>query len=377
MNYKNKQKERQTSNTRFLMKRRLNKKGIILISLIIFIILLILMTIVVYFSKLKAVSKEDITVEFKIEEGDTYNSIATSLKENNLIRSPLAYKIYIKTHKKGTLKVGTYELNKNMNVKKIIESLSSDNYKEDYIRITFKEGINMRNIANLIEEKTNNTSDDVYNLLKDENYINSLIKEYWFITDEIKNTSIYYPLEGYLFPNTYEFKKDATVKDIFKVLLDQMDIELTKYKTQIENNNFTVHELLTLASIVELEAGSSHERNGVASVFYNRINDNWTLGSDVTTYYAANKSFTEDLLASEISECNAYNTRGTCFTGLPVGPISNPSSESIEGVMNPTPSNYYYFVADKNGNTYFTTTSKEHEQIIQKLKREGLWYIYN
>ncbi len=340
------------------------------------IILLVLITIVVYFIKIKAVSKENIKVEFRVEQGDTYNSIANELKEKDLIRSPLAYKIYIKTHTKGTLKKGTYELNKNMNVKTLIETLSSDDYKEDHITITFKEGINMRNIAEIIEANTNYTQEDVFNLLKDEQYIDSLIKNYWFLTDDIKNEQIYYPLEGYLFPNTYEFNKNATIQDIFKVLLDQMDIELSKYKEQITNSEFTIHELLTLASIVELEAGTSHERNGVASVFYNRINDNWTLGSDVTTYYAVAKPFTQDLLASEIAQCNAYNTRGTCFTGLPVGPISNPSSESIEGVMNPTKTNYYYFVADKNGNTYFTTTASEHQKIIEKLKKEGLWYNY-
>lgn len=359
------------------MKRRLNKKGIIAITLLIIIILIPIIMIVVYFSKLRPVTRQDITVELKIMEGDTLYSIASELEEQELIKSSFVYKIYLKTHKKIGLKVGTYELNKNMGVKKIVETLLGDEYKEDYINITFKEGLNIRQIAEIIHENTNNTTDDVYNLLKDGSYIDSVIDEYWFITNEIKNENIYYPLEGYLFPDTYQFKNDATVKDIFKVLLDQMDIELSKYKTQIENSSFTVHQLLTLASIVELEAGTSHERNGVAAVFYNRINNGWTLGSDVTTYYAEQKTFNEDLTATEINACNSYNTRGTCFAGLPVGPISNPSSESLDGVMNPQVNDYFYFVADKNGNTYFTKTISEHQQIIQKLKREGLWYTYN
>ena len=79
---------------------------------------------------------------------------------------------------------------------------------------------------------------------------------------------------------------------------------------------------------------------------------------------------------AELDECNAYNTRGTCFTGLPVGPISSPSLESIDGVMNPTVSDYYYFVADKNGNTYFTKSDSEHLATIARLKREGLWFVY-
>lgn len=358
------------------MKRRLNKKGIIVLSTLALTFLIVLLTIVVYFSKLGAVSKKDIAVQFKTEQGDTLLTIAQKLKDEDLIKSKFAYKIYLKTHKKGDLKVGTYELNKNMNVKTILKTLTSDEYKEEFMTITFKEGLNIRQIAELIEENTNYSKEEVFNLLKDETYINELINKYWFLTNDIKNEKIYYPLEGYLFPNTYQFKKDATVKDIFKTLLDQMDEELSKYKTQIENSNYSIHQLMTLASIVELEAGSSHERNGVAAVFYNRIKNNWTLGSDVTTYYAEQKSFKEDLTIDEINSCNAYNTRSTCIVGLPVGPISNPSTESIEGVMNPTTSDYYYFVADKNGNTYFTKTEYEHNNIIQKLQREGLWYTY-
>lgn len=344
-----------------------------------FMLLLIIITIitnVVYFSKLKPVSKKDEKVEFKVEEGDTLLSIANILEEKELIKSTTAYKIYLKTHKTSEIKIGKYDLNKNMGVKKIIETLASDNYKEDYINITFKEGLNIRQIAEIIENNTDNTKEDVFNLLKDQNYIDTLINEYWFLTNDIKNENIYYPLEGYLFPNTYQFKKDAKVEDIFKTLLDQMDEELSKYKTQIDNSEYSIHQLMTLASIVELEAGTSHERNGVAAVFYNRIKNNWTLGSDVTTYYAEQKSFKEDLTIDEINACNAYNTRSTCIVGLPVGPISNPSTESIEGVMNPTTSDYYYFVADKDGNTYFTKTEYEHQNIIQKLQREGLWYTY-
>lgn len=358
------------------MKRKLNKKGIIVVSLVVFVCLLCLITVCVYFIKLKPVSKSSSLVSFSVVEGDTYNSISSRLSDSDLIRSTLAYKIYVKTHRLDTLKVGTYSLDKNMGVKELLNTLSDGNYKEDYTIITFREGINIRGIASLIDANTNNTEDDVYSLLCDRDYLNSLINDYWFVTDEILNESIYYPLEGYLFPDTYQFAKDASVRDIFAVMLNQMDVVLSNYKRQIENSSYSIHKLLTLASIVELEAGSSHERNGVAAVFYNRIRDGWTLGSDVTTYYAARKDFTVDLTASELSECNAYNTRGTCFVGLPVSPISSPSRESIEGVMNPIQSDYYYFVADKNGNTYFNATDSGHQATIASLKRDGLWYVY-
>ena len=358
------------------MRRKLNKKGIVVLSFISFILLLIIISFSTYFLKLRAVSKDSVPVSFRVEEGDTYSSISKKLINSNLLRSDLAYKIYVKTHKLNTLKVGIYELNQNMSVGKILSVLSSDNYKEDYVEITFKEGINMRHIASLISEHTSNSEDDVYNLLKNRDYLNSLIEKYWFITDEILDQRIYYPLEGYLFPDTYQFSMNASVQDIFKAMLDQMDLKLSNYKEQINNSGYSVHKLLTLASIVELEAGMSHEMNGIASVFYNRINSGWTLGSDVTTYYASRKDFTVDLTINELNECNGYNTRGTCFTGLPVGPISSPSLESIEGVINPVQSDYYYFVADKYGNTYFSKTDSEHMAIISKLKSEGLWYVY-
>ena len=358
------------------MKRKLNKRGIVFISLFVFVVLLFLITIVIYFGKLGAVSSTSSVVDFKVEKGESYSSLAKRLYDSRLIKSSFAYKIYIKLHNFDKLEAGIYELDQNMGVKGVLDALSSGKYKEDSISITFKEGINMRGIASLIASKTANTEEDVYSLLKDKDYLNKLINDYWFIDSSILNDKIYYPLEGYLFPDTYQFSVDAKVSDIFKVMLDQMGSKLAPYRSQIESGSHSVHELLTLASIVELEAGSSNDRRGVSAVFYNRIRDGWTLGSDVTTYYAAGKDFTVDLTYSELNECNAYNTRGTCFTGLPVGPISNPSIESIDGVINPATSDYYYFVADKNGKTYFSKNSSEHQAIISKLKSEGLWYVY-
>lgn len=358
------------------MRRKLNKKGRVIISLFVFVILLVLITIIVYFSKLKSVGSDSSIVEFRIEDGDTYSSIVFKLDNLNLIRSDLAYKIYVKTHSLGTLKTGIYKLSNDMSVGEILDILSSGKFTEDSVTIIFKEGINMRKIATLIASNTGNTEDDVYSLLNDKNYLNGVIDKYWFITDDILNEKIYYSLEGYLFPDTYQFAVNASVSDIFGVMLDEMGSKLSPYRSKIESSSYSVHELLTLASIVELEAGSSHERDGVASVFYNRIRDGWTLGSDVTTYYAARKDFNVDLTINELNECNAYNTRGTCFKGLPVGPISSPSLESIEGVINPTSSSYYYFVADKNGKTYFNVTDSAHLATISRLKSEGLWYVY-
>lgn len=320
---------------------------------------------------------EEVLVEIK--EGSIY-SIGDTLYENNLIRSKLIFKIYVKLNGVSSLKASTYKLNKNMKLSEIISVLEEGNsYNPDEIRITFKEGLNIRKIALLIEENTNNSYEDLINLMDDTSYIDTLINKYWFLTDEIKNEKIYYPLEGYLFPNTYAFlNKDVDVKTIVEKMLDETDKQLSKYKDKIDKSELSVHKLLTLASIVELEGASSDDRAGVAGVFYNRIKDGWSLGSDVTTYYYLKiDDFKQSLNGNkDLFTCdNAYNTRCTSFLGLPVGPISNPGIDSIEGTINYREHNYYYFVADCNGKTYLSKDSTSHYNTINKLKNEGNWCV--
>jgi UPF0755 protein len=216
----------------------------------------------------------------------------------------------------------------------------------------------------------------VFEKLDEEEYINSLIEKYSFITNEIKNDEIYYSLEGYLYPDTYEFSnKDISIESIFEKMLDNMVLKLKD--KNISNKEYSFHELLTLASIVEMEAGLA-DREDVAGVFYNRLELNIALGSDVTTYYASKIDLSDrDLYQSELDEVNGYNTRSSQMTGLPVGPICNPSIESIDAVLNPNSHDYIFFVADKYGETYMTKTYSEHLAIQAKLKDEGLWYEYD
>ena len=289
---------------------------IVLVSLIILGSICVLL---IYKNGISKVSNDETIKEFIVEKGSTYTSISKDLKKQNLIKSELMYKIFIKLNKPNNLEAGKYNLSENMNVREIVKTLSSGSKTADTITITFQEGKNMRYVASLIASKTSNTEEDVFDLLKDKDYINSLVDEYWFLTDDIKNEKIYYPLEGYLFPDTYEFMSDATVKDIFKVMLDETDNKLKDFKDQISNSKYSIHELMTLASIVELEEASSSDRAKVAGVFYNRIENNWTLGSDVTTYYAEKKDDWNGLKMSELNSCNPYNTRGTCVVGLPIG----------------------------------------------------------
>lgn len=355
------------------------KKYKIIIIILIFIVSMLFLMGFYYNYQISPVDRDGEEVLVEINEGSIY-SIGDTLYENNLIRSKFIFKIYVKLNGINSLKASTYKLNKNMKLSEIIDVLEEGNsYNPDEIRITFKEGLNIRKIAKLIEENTNNSYDELINLMDDSSYIDTLINKYWFLTNEIKNEKIYYPLEGYLFPNTYAFSnKDVDIKTIIEKMLDETDKQLSKYKDKIDKSEFSVHKLLTLASIVELEGASSDDRAGVAGVFYNRIKDGWSLGSDVTTYYYLKiDDFKQSLNGNKnLLTCdNAYNTRCTSFLGLPVGPISNPGIDSIEGTINYKEHNYYYFVADCNGKTYLSKDATSHYNTISKLKNENNWCV--
>ena len=358
-----------------------NKVLIIIIPIIVIILLAILFTGIWYTSSLKPVSKEksDETIRVEIPEGANSKTISKILEDENIIKSANAMKIYIRLKKINSLKAGKYDLNNSDDLATIIGHIVNGDVADDSVKLTFIEGKNMRWLAKKISEKTNNTEDDVFSLLEDKDYIDSLIDKYWFITDDVKNEDIYYPLEGYLLPDTYVFEnEDVSVQTIFNVILNYTEKYLSSYEGEIDDSGFTIHELLTLASMAELEGKSIEDREEIVGVFLNRINKGMSLGSDVTTYYAFKVDMGErDLKAKELNTENPYNTRGPNMAGkLPVGPICNPSKEAIQAAIEYKETDALYFVADKNGKVYFTKTNDEHNQMIKKLKDEELWYTY-
>ncbi len=336
-----------------------------------------IITLCTYYNiNMSRVSNDDSIKEVTIDEG-SIDSIARNLKENNLIKNVTIFKVYTYLTNKTNLKAGVYELKENMGVKKIVDILESGQTSNGG-GIVFKEGINVRMVAKLISENTNNDYEDVLTYMNNKEYIDTLISKYWFLTEDIKNTNIYYPLEGYLYPNTYSISKDSKISTIIELMLDETGKRLNEYKTDIESNSLSIHEIITLASVVELEVANKDDRKSVAEVFYNRLNSKSfpTLGSDATSYYGAkiDKWTSGRLTSKELNDCsNKYNTRCPTNIGLPVGPIGNPSIESIEAVLHPEKHDYYYFVNDCDGKLYLTKTQTEHNNIINKLKKEDNW----
>lgn len=357
-----------------MKKLKLKKKALFIIILLPLLLVLLLFT-SIYFYFTSPVDKKDDTIkQIIIEEGTSTSQIAEKLKASKIIKNERVFRQFLKLKKADNIYAASYYFKSSMTLNEVIDVLKQGGHNLNEIAITFREGINVLSLANIIEENTSNTKEDVFNTLKDEGYIDSLIDKYWFLTDDIKNKDIYYPLEGYLFPNTYFFASyDVDVKDIFDAMLDEMDKVLTKYKSDIEKNNLSIHKLLTLASITQSEGVNKDDFKTIASVFINRLNDNMPLGSCVTSYYGVKKSMEEELSLSDIDDDNPYNTRGDNPKLISVGPISNPGKDAIEAVLKPIKTDYYYFVSDKNNKVYFTKTLEEHENVISKLQDEGLW----
>ena len=352
------------------MKKR-KFKPLFLIIIIVMVIGVLIGGYFFFTGPVNSFDKKDIEVEIK--SGTSREGIANILKEKGLIRSTSVFKLYLKVNKITNLKAATYLFNKSMNLEEIVKELEKgSNYNPNRVVLTFREGERITDYAKIIDKKTNNTYDDVINTVKSKEYLNTLISEYWFLTDEILDSDIYYPLEGYLAPETYFFEnKEVSVKEIIETMLKQEEKELEKYKDKISSNP---HYYITMASIVELEGTTADNMKTIVSVFENRLNKRMNLGSDVTTYYGLQVAMTSDLTSEQFASVNGYNTRSTTMMGkMPVGPISNPSKEALDASINPDKTDYYYFVADKHGRVYFTKTLQEHNAKVAEIKKNGDW----
>lgn len=361
------------------METRSNKKKIIFTILIIFIILIGSLVGLFFWIK-SPISKNKEYISFNVSVGKSFASLGEDLKKEGLIRNTFVYKVYLKILNPTNLEAGRYKLSSSMTIEEIIKVLSEGSIDDrEGISITFVEGKNMRYFIKKMSENFNISDTEIESKLKDKEFLDKLINKYFFITEEVKNEKLFYSLEGYIYPDTYEFFKDSSIEEIIEKMLNNLEIKLNQYKSEIEDSGYSFHQILTLASIIEQEAGNSNDRKGVAGVFYNRLKDNWSLGSDVTTYYAEKiELWSRDLYKKEINACNDYNTRASCMRGkLPIGPICNPSINSVIASIEPTKHNYYYFVADVYGHTYFNEDGSGHDETVAKLKREGKWYEYN
>ena len=345
----------------------------LLIFLVVTGSLLILLS-AVYLFLASPVNKDDHEkIEVDVPSGTGVSGIAKILKDNDLIRNEFVFMITVKSKGNLYLQASTYQFSRDMSMEDIIEALSSgSNYNPDAISITFKEGERITDFAEDVAAATNHSEIEFLNAINDATFLSNLMDKYWFLTDSILQDGIYYPLEGYLAPDTYQFEnKDVSISTIVEAMLDEMEKELEPYRSKIQDN---VHYYMTMASMLELEGTNTENRKMIAGIFENRLATNMNLGSDVTTYYALQYPMTSDLTTDQFATVNPYNTRASNMAGqMPIGPICNPTLSSLEASIEPTDSTYLYFVADKNGNIYYSNTLAEHEARVQEIKDAGDW----
>lgn len=345
-------------------KRKLNKKIFIILFLLIFAL-----PFVYYNSNLKAVSKKSEEVSFSIESGQSIKTIINKLKKENLIKNANVALIYAKLNKYTSLKAGEYVLNKNWDVKEILSYITvSKNAKKDDVKVTIIEGDWAKDIANKLAKITDITADEFMNLWNDKEYVRSLMNDYPFITESIFNDNIRILLEGYLFPDTYFISKNMDAKAITKIFLDETLKVYNEFKPQIEKSKLSIHEIFTLASIVQYESGKLEDMKLIAGVFYNRLEKGMKLQSSVTVCYSIDINKGDDWKKCEVNPNfeSPYNTYK--YAGLPPGPILNSGKEAIDAVLNPTNSEYLFFMADVygDGKVYYAKTYEEHSKNVRK-----------
>ncbi|MBQ7889263.1 MAG: endolytic transglycosylase MltG [Erysipelotrichaceae bacterium] len=323
----------------------------------------------IYHNQLKAVSDDNTEIIFEVNKGETLNTVLPRLENEGLINSALFAKLYVKLNDSGSLAAGKFSLNAAMDTAEVIATITdSTQLIHDDITITFIEGEWLKHMSEKFEQELGIQSDELMSLWNDEQYIRSLMDRYPFLTEEIFNEDSRYYLEGYLMPNTYAFAKGSDAKTVTEKMLDQTLKVYNKFKDTMNAHELSVHELFTLASIVQYEASKIEDMKMIAGVFYNRMDIGMRLQSSVTVCYAIDIEKSDSWKSCEVNPTynSPYNTY--MVEGLPPGPILNPGVDAIEAVLNPTESNYYYFMADVygDGTVYFAETYAEHLALVNK-----------
>ena len=289
-----------------------------------------------------ALTKEDRDVTVTIPENATLDDIADILHEADLINYPWLFKLYgSQANAEERVKAGSYELNGLYDYHALLNGLSSSQSLE-IVEVTVIEGYSCKQIFQQLEEAGVCTVEELEDAAANETF------DFWFVEDIPQGESN--RLEGYLFPDTYEFYKNADPVNVLSKFLENFENRMDDtIMQQVENSGYSLRQIITIASMIEEEAASEEERGDIASVIYNRLNSTELpyLQLDSTVYYAA------DLMGVEFDTelDNPYNTYR--YEGLPAGPIDNPGLSSIKAALNPTTTNYYYFAYGTDGVSHF------------------------
>lgn len=316
-------------------------------------------------------------VTVKIPTGSSTKEIGTVLEKAGLIKNAQIFSYYAKFNNYADFQSGYYNLQKSMNLDAIAKKLQqggTDTPQDPSMeKLTIPEGYTIEQIAKMIAKlKKNKLSSEAFlKKIQDDNFITQEAAKYPKLLENLakKESGVKYRLEGYLFPATYNVTDSTTAETLIDQMLAAMDKTMSRYYDVLVTKNLTVHDVLTIASLVEKEGSTDQDRKNIASVFYNRLNQNMPLQSNIAILYAQGKLGQKTTLSEDAaidtnidSPYNVYKN-----TGLMPGPVDNPSLSAIEATVNPVKTDYLYFVANtETGKVYFATTYAEHEKNVQE-----------
>ncbi len=303
----------------------------------------------IYFSKGITNSKNTIS----IESGDNALIVGEKLAKAEVINGKYSFVIYLWiTHKLHSIVAGVYEFPAGMQIPEAANIVIGGQVVPMRVKITFPEGFTIKDMAAKLI--ANDLAGDSFAKLANKPTVD-IKSPYPFLNELPANAT----LEGYLFPDTYYFAKDVTANEIVKKMLDTFSLKvMVAIKSDLELQKKSLFEIITMASIVEGEVKNADDRKIVAGLFWNRLENEMPLQSDATLEYAlGDKKIQHSIAETKIdSPYNSYQNKG-----LPPGPVSNPGLASILATLNPTPTNFVYFLTDpKTGKTVFSKNFEEH-----------------
>ena len=299
-------------------------------------------------------------IEIEIPIGSGLTSISKMLEDEGIIKDARIFKYYAKFNNESQFQAGSYGLTKAMTLDELIQSLKTGKvYRTPVFTMTVPEGLTLDQIAIVVEKRIGIKEQEFLDYVNSEKTIEGLMSRYpTILTDEILSEDVKYPLEGYLFPATYPFfEEKPSLELVVTTMLDATAANLTPYISYLENNEKSVHWLLTFASLLEREATATTDRQTIASIFYNRLKIDMALQTDPTVLYALGEH-KDRVLYSDLEVQDPYNTYVN--TGLPPGPIANAGRSSIEAVIDPSTTDYLYFLAGYDGENHYAKTYDEH-----------------
>lgn len=321
-------------------------------------------------------SKKYVTVQ--IPDGSNVQEIGTTLEKAGLVKHGLIFSFYAKYKNYTDLKAGYYNLQKSMSTEDLLKELQKGGTAEPQepvlATLTIPEGYTLDQIAQAVGQlqgdfKEPLTAEAFLAKVQDENFISQEVAKYPSLLESLptKDSGARYRLEGYLFPATYSIKESTTIESLIDEMLAAMDKNLSPYYSTIKSKNLTVNELLTIASLVEKEGAKTEDRKLIAGVFYNRLNRDMPLQSNIAILYAQGKlgqniSLAEDV-AIDTNIDSPYNVYKN--VGLMPGPVDSPSLDAIESSINQTKSDNLYFVADvTDGKVYYANNQEDHDRNV-------------